>query len=87
MTIDEAKALLGTCKRETLHDAAFGDSEVYWMRGDTELASGYFSETTREVSVTTDAGQFVFTGDEADALRGCGARGRVERNDAAGRPA
>jgi hypothetical protein len=82
MTLGEAKALLDRCVRETLAVHAFGDAEVYWLNGDEEVAVGYFGATAREVEV----GGYVFTGEDADALRQCGARGRVQRNDAGGAP-
>lgn len=91
MTLDEAKAVLSTCTREELRDHAFGDCEVYWIRegapalvdGD-EVASGYFGSDERIVSVSDGLFHETFRGDDADALRSCGTRGRVERNDSTG---
>jgi hypothetical protein len=82
MTFDEATDLLRSLTRETLVDNAFGDTEVYWMRGEDEIASGYFAPGTAEVHV----GETLFRGDDAAALRKLGKRGRVDRNDAGDEP-
>ncbi len=80
MTLDEAKALLATCERDELRDHAFGDCEVYWMKGETEIASGYFGGEDAEVHI----GETVFIGVAAGELRTLGMRGFVERNDSTG---
>jgi hypothetical protein len=82
--LDEAIALLSTAKREELRDHAFGDCEVYWMKGDEEIAGGYFGASSRTVQVYFDGGQVTFEGADADRLRECGAVGKVERNDSTG---
>lgn len=85
MTLDEAKTLLNTCKREELQDHAFGDCEVYWMRGEETVAAGYFGGSSEgSIDIGIGVGRTRFSGAEADELRGCGARGRVERNDSTG---
>ena len=79
MTLNEAKRALSDCVRETLSDHAFGDCEVYWMRGEEKIAVGYFGNSVDEVTV----GKTRFTAEEARALRTCGKRGRATRNDIA----
>jgi hypothetical protein len=81
MTLDEAKALLATCKRDELRDHAFGDCEITWEQDGKDVAWGYFGIDAREVSMEDKT---VFLGEEADALRSLGARGGVERNDSTG---
>lgn len=81
LDLAEAIALLSTCRREELQDHAFGDAEVYWRRDGEDVAVGYFGLDAREVQVLGT----MFRDADADALRSCGIRGRVERNDASGR--
>lgn len=78
--LDQVKMMLDDCVREELRDHAFGDVEVYWRLNDEDVASGYFGIDAREVYVNG----IKFTGDDADALRTCGKRGRIERNDSTG---
>lgn len=50
------------------------------MDCDETVASGYFGGRTEEVAI----GKSVFNGADARALRECGTRGLVERNDSTG---
>lgn len=85
MELEEAKKLLDGAKRHELKDHAFGDVEVYWVKG-KEIACGYFNGGPADsVSVfkpTEDA--TTFDGDDARALRQCGTLGEVSRNDSSG---
>lgn len=79
-TLAEAIELLNQCQRDELRDHAFGDAEVYWLKGDLEIASGYFSGDAAQVYI----GDKTFAKDEARQLRNCGSKGAVERNDETG---
>jgi NTP pyrophosphatase (non-canonical NTP hydrolase) len=80
-TIADAKKTLAACSRAELQDHAFGDAEVYWKKGEEEIAYGYFSRDAREVRFH---GGPVFIDGEADELRSVGKLASVERNDAGG---
>lgn len=82
MELEAAKTLLNECVREELRDHAFGDVEVYWMKDDKEVATGYFSGGMASVGFTEEV--FNFDGDDARMLRPCGSEGAVERNDETG---
>lgn len=86
MTLEEAKALLVTAQRDELQDHAFGDSEVYWLVDDKQIAYGGFGGDNDLVAVHLHESTepTIFRGDEARALRGLGTRGTVERNDRTG---
>ena len=79
MTLEQAKNELKDTVRHELRDHAFGDREVTWMRGENELASGYFGSSGSEVSV----GGVGFDGADARALLECGTLS-VSRNDSSG---
>lgn len=52
MTLEEAKQVLSESIREELRDHAFGDREIFWLDSKgQEIASGYMSGSTQEVSV------------------------------------
>lgn len=89
MNIDEAKVLLNACEREELRDHAFGDAEVYWMKGEgddrKEVAFGYFGGgSTTGITIKGEDDEVSFEGADARALRNCGTTGHVERNDETG---
>ena len=79
MTLEQAKNELKDTVRHECRDHDFGDREVYWMRGEDERASGYFSSTVDEVSV----GGVGFAGKDARALLECGVL-EVSRNNSTG---
>jgi hypothetical protein len=43
ITIEEAKAILSTCKREEVRNYSFGDTTVYWIVGNKRIAMGYYN--------------------------------------------
>lgn len=81
MNLEEAKKLLDGAKRCELRDHAFGDMEVFWTVDGEGVADGYFSCSTRSVSIL---GGPTFTDDDADALQDCGTLDEVWRNDNTG---
>jgi len=85
MTLEYASNLLGMCTRYELRDHAFGDREVSWLRGDVEVADGYFGGGTAEVHIHIDfSGGGSFTGEDAYKLVERGSEVRMERNDETG---
>lgn len=85
MELEEAKRVLNGCTRQELRDHAFGDKEVYWLKGTQEVACGYFGGGHAEVSIFKPAKDSTdFTGEDALTLRECGTVGEVERNDQTG---
>lgn len=84
MDVEYAKTLLRGCVRSELQDHAFGDAEVFWTEGETEVATGYFSRGIESVSITVPDGQAIFTGETARELRTCGVEGTIGRNDETG---
>lgn len=88
MNIDEARALLDTCEREELRDHAFGDAEVFWIKGKgedrKEVAFGYFGGSSTGITIKGEDDEVSFEGADARALRECGTEGHVERNDETG---
>lgn len=85
MELEEAKRVLNGCTRQELRDHAFGDKEVYWLKGTQEVACGYFGGGHAEVSIFKPAKDSTdFTGEDALALRECGTVGEVQRNDETG---
>jgi hypothetical protein len=83
-TFEKAKALLKTCHRGELRDHAFGDREVFWMQGETEVASGYFGGTTQEVYIHEEFGGGSFQDHEALELAEQGSDVIITRNDETG---
>lgn len=81
MELSDAKTELNMCERQELRDHAFGDVEIFWMRGEEEWASGYFGGGTAEVYLPEGIS---FKGSEAHELRRCGTRGVISRNDETG---
>lgn len=79
MTLEDAIKLLSGCRRDTLLDYAFGDSEVSWFDGDRFVAEGYFS--SRVASVIAADNSWLFSGDDAKRLRETGTPGKFSRND------
>ena len=84
ITFEEAKAILNSCTREELRDHAFGDREVYWMRGEEEIGFSYVCAGPDIVGVKLDGHEGTFEGREARELLGCGSSVRIERNDSTG---
>jgi hypothetical protein len=84
MTFEQAKNLLGMCKRFELRDHAFGDREVYWKREDVEVGEGYFGGGSSEVYINEEFGGVTFRGEEARALSKCGIDVTIGRNDETG---
>lgn len=85
MNLEEAKTLLGGATRHELRDHAFGDTEVYWVKGGKEIACGYFGGGQDSVSIFKPAEDAAsFDGEEARALRECGTLGEIGRNDETG---
>lgn len=83
LPLEQAKELLEQCTRNELQDHAFGDSEVFWDKDGIEVADGYFGGG-RDPVVGIHNPDATFTGKDALALRNCGERGQVERNDSTG---
>ena len=85
ITLDEAKTALNSCRREELRDHAFGDREIYWMSGETEVGFSYLGgggPTIVSVELA-DGREANFTGREANELLRCGTL-HVTRNDETG---
>jgi hypothetical protein len=82
MDIEQAKEVLKKATKEELRDHAFGDCEITWYIGRSQIASGYFSGSEKEVYVLEAAK--TFKGPDADALRLCFAKEVIERNDETG---
>jgi len=84
LTFEEAKNLLGMCKRYESRDHAFNDREVYWRRNGEEVADGYFGGGTGEVYIHEEFGGGTFIGEEARALVARGIDPEIGRNDETG---
>lgn len=76
MTLDEAIAFLSGCTRNELRDHPFGDAELYWVKGDVEVAGGYWGPSARVVHI----GDHVFRDPDVGRLFDCGALGTIESN-------
>jgi hypothetical protein len=81
MKVEEAAALLNACTRIELRDHAFGDTEVVWRKDGVDIAAGYFSGVSSDVTFYGKDGDF--TGPNARELRKCGNL-IVGRNDETG---
>lgn len=68
MNLDEAKALLNECIQDNQVDPDSGEETVFWKKGGTEVAVGYFE---REGSMVIIYGK-PFHHLEAEELRACG---------------
>lgn len=77
---DARQRLVGTTRYE-LRDHAFGDREVTWMRGDQNIAGGYFGGG--HADVWFEGLEAKFSGDDARSLLDCGTLS-VSRNDETG---
>jgi len=84
MTFERASNLLGVCTRYESRDHAFGDREVFWRRGEVEVADGYFGGGDAEVFIHEDFGGGAFKGDEARRLAERGSMVVLGRNDETG---
>jgi hypothetical protein len=82
LPIEVARGILASSQRSELVDRAFGDKEVYWCRGNVDVAEGYFG---RQASVgfagTAEYAPTTFRDDLAQSLRGLGTLTKVWRND------
>jgi len=84
LTFEEASNLLGMCQRFESRDHAFNEREVFWRRGENEVADGYFGGGSAEVFIAADFGGGVFKGDEARKLAERGTNPVIGRNDETG---
>jgi len=84
MTFEQAKNLLGMCRRLENRDHYFSDREVYWKRGESEVAEGYFGGGEASVYILEEFGGRAFSGQEALDLSKCGASAVIGRNDETG---
>lgn len=84
MEFEVAKDLLSSAIRSELRDHSFGDAEVFWHRDGNEIAEGYFSGTTAEITIEEGQVTHVFKDAQARELRECGIIGDIERNDMSG---
>jgi hypothetical protein len=77
MTLDEAKEILSTCRRDELIDDVFGDCEICWWQDKELKAAGYFafSEELNSVSFTNCTR---FVGADASVLASCGKLRRIQ---------
>jgi hypothetical protein len=84
-SIDELQAWLGVrdlltgCVRSELHDHAFGDAEIHWLRDDEIVAEGYRGASGMSVSVLEPHSEW--DGQLAAPLLRLGKQGLIERND------
>lgn len=89
VTFEQAKELLAGTERRELKDHAFGDREIYFTKGDKNIAEGY-SGGGNPASIMiygeqedgSDATHF--EGSEAAELNGMGTFMGSERNDSTG---
>lgn len=84
MDVTAAKLILSRARKLESRDHAFGDVEITWVEpsnNENEVAWGYFSGRSREVSFPTGN---TFIGSEADILRDCFIAEEVGRNDETG---
>lgn len=84
MDLTAAKLILGRARKLESRDHAFGDVEITWVEPsniENEVAWGYFSGRSREVSFPTGN---TFLGSEADILRDCFIAEEIGRNDETG---
>jgi hypothetical protein len=84
LTFEEAMKLLGSCKRYESRDHYFNDREVYWSRGDSEVAEGYFGGGSGSVYIHEEFGGGSFIGEEARELATRGSDPEIGRNDETG---
>lgn len=84
MTLQQAMEMIRGSTKSESRDHVFGDREVYWEKDGKEIASGYFSSTTREVVMT---GSSCFEGEAAyqlDRVPTVRLHGSICRNDETG---
>ena len=84
MSFAEAKNLLGLCKRLENRDHYFSDREVFWVRGDVEVAEGYFGGGDASVYIHEEFGGRSFHGQEALDLSKVASIVEIGRNDETG---
>lgn len=81
MNVAQAANILSECMRDELRDHAFGDREVFWIKGQVTVATGYFGG---HYSVSFCDGSVSFSGADALFLAEYGTEGDIERNDEMG---
>lgn len=88
MPLQVARNMLTTCRRNTLVDDEFGDSEAWWEKNDWEVATAYIRHYGASVTMkeTDDYDCTHFRDIEGDELAKLGRPGKVESNNDAGDP-
>jgi hypothetical protein len=70
MTLEKAKVILSTCRRNEIRDYNLGDAIVYWNNDSFIIAEGYYIRGRSSVWLYDDYA--IFTGESARELYGIG---------------